>query len=502
IGALGGTVTIDTLSKRVNEIKVAQSGYAQVIQGNGLTIIHPDMEQVMKVNVLIDSNANKQLKEIMSKMVNSENGINNYVEEGTTKYLAYAPIPGTHWSLGLNVPEKEILIKLKPFTISSLITIGLILIVACGLSIIISRRLTKPIIILNKAIERVAQGDLTLHTVVANTKDYKAKDEIDTLAIHFTTMVEKLRSLVQQIATSAEQVAASSEELTASAEQSALAANQVADSITEVASGSTAQLHAVDAATDVVEKMSTNIQQVATHSANVAATAEKTARAAKNGGTAIANTTKQMETIEKTVEDSAEVVAKLGDRSKEIGQIVDTISGIAGQTNLLALNAAIEAARAGEQGRGFAVVAEEVRKLAEQSQEAAKHIALLIGEIQSDTEKAVTVMSDGTKEVKRGSEVVQRAGQAFGEILNLIDQVSEQVRDISGAIQQVAGGSEKIVSSMKEIDRISGETAGYTHTVSASTEEQSASMEEIAASSQALANMSEELRSIIAQFKV
>lgn len=505
VGVLGGTVTVDTLISRVNEIKVAQTGYAYVIQGDGLTIIHPDKEQVMKTNILTDQSANNQLKSIMNKMINAENGTSNYVEGGITRYVAYAPIPGTHWSLGINVPEEEILVKLKPFMRSSLITIGLILIATCGFGIVMSRRLTKPIIRLNKVIEKIAQGDLTSRAVATGTNKTHSvvdKDELDAMAIHFDTMVEKLRSLVQQIATSSEQVAASSEELTASAEQSALAANQVAESITEVASGSTSQLQAVDDATDVVEKMSASIQQVAAHSGNVAATAEKTAFAAQNGGKAIEDTTKQMESIEKSVANSAQVVAKLGDRSKEIGQIVDTIAGIAGQTNLLALNAAIEAARAGEQGRGFAVVAEEVRKLAEQSHEAAKHIAVLIGEIQGDTEKAVTVMSEGTKEVKRGSEVVHIAGKAFGEILSLIEQVSDQVRDISAAIQQVAGGSEQIVSSMKEIDRISGETAGYTQTVSASTEEQSASMEEIAASSEALAKMSEELRSIITQFKV
>ncbi|GMA99951.1 methyl-accepting chemotaxis protein [Pelosinus sp. IPA-1] len=505
IGALGGTVPIDALISRVNEIKVAQSGYAYVIQGDGLIIIHPDKEQVMKTNILKDPNGNNQLKAVINKMVNGETGTGNYVDGGISKYVAYAPVPGTQWSLGINAPEKEIFVKLTPFLRSSLITIGLILIAACGFGILISRRLTKPIIRLNQAIEKMAEGDLTSQVAViggATTQSVAGKDELDAMGIYFDTMVKKIRGLVQQIATSAEQVAASSEELTASAEQSSIAANQVAETITEVASGSASQMQAVDAATDVVEKMSASIQQVAAHSENVAATAEKTALAARNGGKAIEDTTKQMENIEKTVTNSAQVVEKLGDRSKEIGQIVDTIAGIAGQTNLLALNAAIEAARAGEQGRGFAVVAEEVRKLAEQSEDAAKHIAVLIGEIQGDTEIAVNVMSEGTKEVKRGSEVVHIAGKAFREILNLIEQVSDQIRDISAAIQQVAGGSEQIVSSIKEIDRISGATAGYTQTVSASTEEQSASMEEIAASSEALAKMSEELRSIIAQFKV
>lgn len=505
VGVLGGTVTVDTLTLRVNQIRIAQSGYAFVIQKNGLTIIHPDKAQVMKTNVLTDSNANNQLKNIINKMTNAENGINNYVEDGIKRYVAYAPILGTTWALGINVPEEEILVKLTPFTRSSLIIISLILIAACGFGVVISKRLTKPIIRLNEAIERIAQGDLTLQAANERAdiaKSVEDKDELEAMAIYFDTMVEKLRSLVKQIAVSAEQVAAASEQLTGSAEQSAIAVNQVAESITEVSSGSHSQLEAVHATTDAVEKMSTSIQQVAVYSGNVAETAEKTASAAQNGGKAIEDTTYQMKNIEKTVIDSAQVIAKLGDRSKEIGQIVDTIAGIAGQTNLLALNAAIEAARAGEQGRGFAVVAEEVRKLAEQSQEAAKHIALLIGEIQGETEKAVMVMSEGTKEVKRGSEVVNTAGKAFSEIMELIKQVSGQVNDISATIRQVAAGSEQIVSSIKQIDAVSSKTAEYTQEVSASTEEQSASMEEIAASSEALAKMAENLRTTIAQFKV
>ena len=210
----------------------------------------------------------------------------------------------------------------------------------------------------------------------------------------------------------------------------------------------------------------------------------------------------QMAHIEQTVIASAQVVAKLGDRSKEIGQIVDTISGIAGQTNLLALNAAIEAARAGEQGRGFAVVAEEVRKLAEQSQEAAKQIATLIGEIQSETDQAVVAMNNGTREVKLGAEVVNASGQSFQEITGLVMQVSGQVKEISAAIEQMASGSQQIVESVKQIDELSKTASGEAQTVSAATEEQSASMEEIASSSQALANLAQNLRQAVSKFQI
>lgn len=209
-----------------------------------------------------------------------------------------------------------------------------------------------------------------------------------------------------------------------------------------------------------------------------------------------------MAQLENTVNTSAEVVEKLGERSKEIGQIVDTISGIAGQTNLLALNAAIEAARAGEQGRGFAVVAEEVRKLAEQSQEAAGRIAQLIGDIQGDTDKAVVAMSEGTREVKMGADVVNAAGDMFREIVELVSQVSAQVREISAAIQQMASGSQQIVGVVQKIDRLSKSSSVESQSVSAATEEQLASMEEIAAASQTLSKLAQDLQVEVTKFRV
>jgi len=359
---------------------------------------------------------------------------------------------------------------------------------------------------------RVFIGPLRL--LVARTKEIAAgnlagrklgldtKDEIGRLSTEFDVMVKNLSGLVQHISLASEHMASASEELAASAEQSAQAANQVACAITEVAAGASAQVRAVHAANNVVESMATNIQQIATNAGGVASVAEETSNAATVGGKAIDTAISQMSSVESVVGESAKVVVTLGERSKEIGQIVDTISGIAGQTNLLALNAAIEAARAGEQGRGFAVVAEEVRKLAEQSQDAAKKIAVLIGQIQSDTDRAVSAMASGNREVRQGTEVVNAAGEAFSEIQILINKVSGQVQGISGAIQQLAASSQQIVSDVKEIDMCSQDTAAQSETVSAATEEQSASIEEITYSSKALAKLAEELQVAIREFTI
>lgn len=359
-----------------------------------------------------------------------------------------------------------------------------------------ARSIARPVNQLAETARKIAGGDLTEQVNVDR------QDEIGELALSFNTMVSQLKALIQQITLNAEQVAASSEELTASSEQSAQAAGQIAESITDVATSAARQLSAATETSAVMEQMSAGIQQMSANANQVAAQSLQAADKAKNGQTAVKKAVSQMNHIETTVVTSAQVVAKLGERSKEIGQIVDTISGIAGQTNLLALNAAIEAARAGEQGRGFAVVAEEVRKLAEQSQDAAKKIAELIGEIQGDTDSAVVSMNDGTREVKIGAEVVTAAGTAFQEIVELVSQVSGQVQEISAATQQMASGSQQIVNSVQTIDHLSKKSAGEAQSASAATEEQLASMEEIAGASQSLSKLAQNLQSAVAAFHV
>jgi methyl-accepting chemotaxis protein len=415
----------------------------------------------------------------------------------TTEYIANMRELSNYYtkvSEQMNLENEAANAKATQITIAIIAAAFLIL----GISgVAIARIITKPLGTMVTVCEELAAGDFR-----DKPRQMLRKDEIGQLDDALVSMRTTLRNILKQVNESAEQVAASSEELTASAEQSALAVNQVAASIQDVAQGAEKQLQAVDETSAVVEQMSAGIQQVAASTNQVSGNSFQASETAKEGQRSVEKAVSQMASIEQTVNNSAHVVTKLGERSKEIGQIVDTISGIAGQTNLLALNAAIEAARAGEQGRGFAVVAEEVRKLAEQSQEAAKQIATLISEIQGDTDKAVVAMSEGTREVKVGTEVVNSAGLAFKEIAALILQVSEQVKESSAAMQQMAGGSQQIVTSVKQIDGLSKAAVEKSQTVSAATEEQSASLEEIAVASQSLAKLAQGLQTAVSHFQI
>lgn len=388
-------------------------------------------------------------------------------------------------------------------TVSSLLTKfivvlligGLVAIVCC---LLLTRAILRPIQTINKQLKEISdgEGDLTKELSI------ESQDEIGDLASSFNKMLMSLRTLIRQINFSAEQVAASSEELMAITEQTTQTTNGIARSIQEIASGAEIQGQGAEDSARTMQEMTSGVQRVAESASVVSEAAIETNKGADQGNESLQKLIRQMNTINVSTDDTASVIKQLGERSKEIGKIIEVITGIADQTNLLALNAAIEAARAGEHGRGFTIVASEVRTLAEQSKQSADQIAGLIQEIQRGTERAVEVMQKGTQEVAVGMTVVQDTGKGFQHILKSIENVANQIQEVSAVSEEMSACVEQVHTSIDEMARIAKDSAANTQSVAANSEEQLASMEEITSSASSLAMMAEDLRTLIGKFKV
>ncbi len=229
---------------------------------------------------------------------------------------------------------------------------------------------------------------------------------------------------------------------------------------------------------------------------------QSTSQHANRGSKIASETVKQMNDIAKAVQDSAKIVRELGENSKEIGSIVEAISNIAGQTNLLALNAAIEAARAGEQGRGFAVVADEVRKLAEESQNAVEKIGAIIGTIQETTESAVQAMEIGRSRVEQGRGNIETTGNSFQEIVTMIRTAEENSLTVMKVINSLLEPMQIIVEHTDKASNISDKIVKEVETISIATAEQAGSVMTISENSQALTELSDGLKKVVHEFKL
>lgn len=335
--------------------------------------------------------------------------------------------------------------------------------------------------------KKITEGELDIEI------NKTSNDEIGQLTDEFILMKEFIRNLVQKVNETSEHINTSAEKLTANTVETSYVSEQISSAIQSVAAGSEEQTKGMEFIVDAVAVVNDEIKDITKNTEEMVKSTNNTVLKAKEGQAVVDNTVTQMSLIQNSVKESNNSIVLLQERSQEIGQFLNVITEIADQTNLLALNAAIEAARAGEAGKGFAVVAEEVRKLAEQSNESAKQIAVLVNEIQKDTLSSVKTMKRVTEEVKDGINITNDTKEKFTIISESMLTMSDQMKNILEAANKISTNIVEVAGSVDQVTGIAKENSQNSMNVSEASQEQLAAIEEITSSTKSLAKIADDL---------
>ena len=400
-------------------------------------------------------------------------------------------------NIGFSVKDAQDAVA-KNRTMISLIGLGIILLLGIILFVTTTRVLNF-IKNLKGQVGYMADGDFS-HDI--DEKLLKSNDEIGDIAEAIGDMQNSMRHIVSQVMDKSSQVAASSEELTATSQQAASASEEVARAIEEIANGANSQAKDTENTAENVNIMGNLMEQDAHYLKELNEAANLIEKEKEEGFKILGVLINKTDESTKSAREVYEIIMSNNESAEKIDTASTMIQSIADQTNLLALNAAIEAARAGEAGRGFSVVAEEIRKLAEQSNNFTSDIKEVINELKAKSQSAVDTMKVVQTTIMDQTSSVKDTEGKFEAIARAIDSVNDIIEKLNESSKLMIQNKDIIISLSENLSAISEENAAGTQQASASMQEQAATIEEIANSGESLAEIAEELQALVAQFKI
>ncbi|MBW8351413.1 methyl-accepting chemotaxis protein [Bacillus sp. IITD106] len=430
----------------------------------------------------------------IEKMYKQKQGI--YHVEGLTVSLAYqVELDDSLYVIALY--DQDYLQPVHEYrNITILITL-ISIFIASILVFFIIRKMLSSISLLKRSMENVAKGDFQ-----GKLQENSIAKEIEALFSGFNHMTGSLHSLIGHLEKSTLSVTATSGNLRSASHDAKLVTEQIAAAVGEVAVGMDNQVQSSIESAENMTEISTGIHRVESSIRAVEISANEANEKANNGHQLVNRTVEQMIYCQTAVNDAAEKIYSLGQKSAQIDQIVNLISEIANQTNLLSLNATIEATRAGEHGRGFLVVANEVRKLAEKTAESTFQIRDIIETILLETNQAVQSMTRGAEVLTEGMGMVEKSEIAFEDIAAAIEKVLNEAKEVVNVVSVVSERANDMAENMEQITSISQQIAASTEMVAASTEEQIASIDEVAKEAESLDDLARTLGNVIEEFRV
>lgn len=372
-----------------------------------------------------------------------------------------------------------------------------VLLLGIWIALALSRNISRSVAGLKQAMERIANGDLSVHSLPSSSRD-----ELGALVLTVEDMSKGLRRIVAEVHETALLVTQTADELTQSSEQTAQTAYDIADRMGELSATSEQQRETVAVGVQEMHEIAAGVRKISDSTSILVAAAAETKGQAQVGSEMAVQVGTQMHSIDESVRDSVQVMAEFQQRVLDMNEVLSAMTGIAQQTKLLALNAAIEAARAGEDGRGFSVVAAEIRKLAEQAESFAKQVAAMNSDVHEGTARITLTMDSVQEEVRVGRTISEQAVGAFGQIAVATDEVTIRARGIADVTTEIAGSAADVVRRVRETEQAVQEVAVSAESVAAASQTQLGAMLEVSNLAAHLREAAQQLNTEVSRFRL
>ncbi|PIC81664.1 chemotaxis protein [Sporosarcina sp. P18a] len=359
------------------------------------------------------------------------------------------------------------------------------------------RRKTKPITSLIEQAKKIADGDLAVQPT-----EVKSQDEVGDLARTLNRMTANLQDMIATMNTTSQHLSENAGETSASLSEMREAITMVANNIEEVVTAVTDGTSNAQHATGILAGLASGLSNTKQSADSMLVNSNETMKIALEGAKRAEEISHDMELIRNGSQEVGDTIQNLVESTTKIQNITGSIAGIAAQTNLLALNASIEAARAGEHGKGFAVVAEEVRNLAEQSNQEVLEVEKLVKDISDRIQQVITSTSENTKHITKGTETVKLTSQSLSNISVAVGETVKEIKNISNLMTSEAMKSTEAVQLIEHLTHAVQNIEDMTNNIAAAAEQTTASIEEISERSTQTNQMARELEVFVGSFKL